>query len=343
MTLKIEKAGLSSLGSALDVNSNKKIDKTYVNNFSSSKEKTSKTSEDENQEAELNDVTAELDVNGDGVITDEEVEQYQKRKSNNDKTNEIDANGDGIITDDEVNDYSSKKSPKALDTSKSGVTFNEAAIKNDITTTVDDYDPSVNYIPTLSELQNVPFTTNIPALEENVFTLGLGGNAGIRGLDDATKKVLNNVFKGEKILFCKDELDGTTAIRTIRLDNNKELRVEVDCWGQTSIEISEYSGDPDEPKYGDKTAVQSYYELDDGYFALSAKKYGTYREITDEEDDFVFNLSSIGVQYAGDDKISPIFYIYDKNGKEITKESDPETYEKYLAQAQEVSSAFKYI
>lgn len=54
------------------------------------------------------DKTPELDANGDGIITPEEIDEYNKKQAE-DKTSELDANGDGIITQDEIDEYNKKQ------------------------------------------------------------------------------------------------------------------------------------------------------------------------------------------------------------------------------------------
>lgn len=52
---------------------------------------------------DIEDISGEIDENGDGKITQEELDKYNYRTQ--DIKDQIDENGDGIITQDEVDNY----------------------------------------------------------------------------------------------------------------------------------------------------------------------------------------------------------------------------------------------
>lgn len=54
-------------------------------------------------EEELVDISGEIDSNGDGIITQEELDSYNYRTQ--DITDKLDANGDGIITQEEIDEF----------------------------------------------------------------------------------------------------------------------------------------------------------------------------------------------------------------------------------------------
>jgi len=70
----------------------------------------------------IEDKTKDIDTDGDGIITEEELEAYNERKEK-DISDKLDRNGDGKITQDEIDRYNKEKKDKTkeIDTDGDGI------------------------------------------------------------------------------------------------------------------------------------------------------------------------------------------------------------------------------
>lgn len=293
-------------------------------------------SENDKQETKFTeDVSSELDKNGDGKISSEEVNEYVSGNNTKNTTEQPKKN--------ETTDTAEVPKDEAIQNNDASYQ-NEAAKANEISTTVSNYNPQVNYVPVLQELQSVPFQTELPAVDENLMSLGLGGNAGIKSLDSATKDVLDKFYKNKDILFCKDCFDDDGCVeRKIRFENGEELVININSWGQADVKMKKYSGNPDKPQNNDTLEEQRYISLSDGVYAVHTESIGIWNDGWGENGSFASNLGTIEISYGNSDKRYYPFKLYDKNGNEITYENNRSDFEKYMDEAQKSYTSFRFI
>ena len=299
-------------------------------------------SEDEKQETKFEDddedITSELDKNGDGKISKAEFEAYKKSQEDDDMTPSLDKNGDGKISKSEYDSYNSKSSTKDSKGSKGSDNsgdkssiINDEAKANGINTTVDDFDTDEFYVTGLDILQDVPYATEITTEEyedDSLYSL----KKSIDSLDEVTEQILDlPEFRGKEIRFCQDKtVELSRSERLLRLEGGVELKICVTRDGSPYVFVFEHSGDPDNPEEGDIMSEKMYYFLSGDYYAVVPKTASTYSK--DSHGDGSFKQPLV--------RSNQFFLIYDGNGNQITEEDNPEEYEKYSKEMEEILDPF---
>lgn len=293
-----------------------------------------KASENEYQEFDEEDLTDEIDKNGDGKITKEELKAYQEKvaKENDDIKGELDKNGDGKITKDEVGSYN--PSGASSSSATSGTTPSPSEELQDGLpcsgwTTTDEIDTEKWNVSALEELDGIQYKTNIPSpstFDPTEDPRGWQYQTKMEKLDNLTQEILNNnsIMKGRSIVSCIDNLDtqiigeviydNGTFTRTIRLNDQTEITIEVRTGDfKPNIKIEEYEGkDKDNPEVGDKINTKSYIDLGDGYYAVkleSVAELVVVKSGNNEEKRWVSNAVTYGDVFVE---------IYDKKGNKIS-------------------------
>ena len=306
-----------------------------------------KASENEYQEFDEEDLTDEIDKNGDDKITKEELKAYQEKvaKENDDIKSELDKNGDGKITKDEVGSYN--PSSASSSSAPSGTTPSSSEELQDGLpcsgwTTTDEIDTEKWNVSALKELDNVPYKTNIPSPKRfNVHedTRNISYTRTMENLDEATEKFLNIAYmQGKQMISCVDNIDSTkingkdcwegTFTRKITLSDQTEVIIVASQYGNSSISVKEYDGeDKENPKPDDTIKEKEYIDLGDGYYTL--KLTSTYHRAEIDGAEKWFTNS---VYYMPEATME----IYDKNGNQLPYD-DPkrkEFLEKYKEEKQ---------
>ena len=279
----------------------------------------------------------------------DQVVEIKEDNSNQDKTKELDKNNDGIITDQEIRDYYLETTEQ--NTAQSGnntgtktVYVGEKSYSDVPTTTAADYDPEEYHIPTNEKLKDIPFETNVPAYKPETdsdgttyYRYGQGSGTAIAVVDNKTEEIINKMFKDANAVYCKDSIEGTTVTRIIRFDDNRELKININCWGQAISTIRTLAEDYDEsnPKTGDYIGTETYVPLPSGGYALLHGNGATYdEEFAKIGSGWTSNLNIMKIQAPESQKEYDIFTLYDEDGNQIDPQEDPEKYEQMLDEAQ---------
>ena len=286
-----------------------------------------KASENEYQKFDEEDLTDEIDKNGDGKITKEELKAYQEKvaKENDDIKSELDKNGDDKITKDEVGSYnpsSASSSSAPSGTTPSSSEELQDGLPSSGWTTTDEIDTEKWNVSALEELDNVPYKTNIPSptsFDSSEDSRWIQYQIKMKNLDEATKKILHNAYmKNKEMVSCTDNLDTTmmggilcevgTFTRTIELSDQTKIIITANGYGESKIKIQEYEGENiNDPSKDDKIYEKEFIELSDGCYALKLEKKEERFNI-DGEESWAHNLVAYGDVFVD---------IYDKDGNLI--------------------------
>lgn len=289
-----------------------------------------------NQKTLLN-LCSNASLNNNKSSSKQPKEEEQELELDDDIASNLDTNNDGKITKQEVNAYNNKEENVKKDDNSDKVTT---------TTTTKDYDSKINHVPDIPELQDIPFETDLFSIEDSKeIRFGIGANAPVYMLDDTTQEVLDDLLQDKKIVSCKDGYSDSWVSRTMKLDDNSEIHVNINAWGQTNIEIHEYSGDANNPQNNDKITIDEYIKLSDGSYAIVSRDVWSYQSEMVNPDGskgaYFSPASKISCGYGG--KIYEfIAKIYDKNGNEIKLEKNKEEYDKLYSEIEKHYSGFYY-